>query len=44
MSRVKELSNVAVDIPVVTGCFGLWGEVELPECIREEVEEGEMMS
>lgn len=33
------LSNLAVNIPTVTGCFGVWGEVELPECIREEVEE-----
>lgn len=33
------LSNVAADIPVVTGCYLHWGETELPECLRAELEE-----
>ena len=31
------LAQTAVDITELTGCFMLWGEVELPECLRVEV-------
>ena len=27
------LAQTAVDITELTGCFMLWGEVELPECL-----------
>ena len=30
------LAQTAVDITELTGCFMLWGEVELPECLRVE--------
>ena len=30
------LTQTAVDITELTGCFMLWGEVELPECLRVE--------
>ena len=30
------LAQTAVDTDSPTGCFMLWGEVELPECLRVE--------
>ena len=30
------LAQTAVDITELTGCFMLWGEVELQECLRVE--------
>ena len=34
--QLIELSDVFISS---TGCHGVWGEVELPECIRKELEE-----
>ena len=28
------LENMAEDVIRLTGCFGAWGEIELPECLR----------
>lgn len=35
------LEDLAGDILTSTGCPFVWGEVELPECLRSEVEENE---
>lgn len=35
------LENLADDIPMQTGCILFWGEVEVPECLRKELEEVE---
>lgn len=32
------LAEIAHDIPVCTSSAYWWGEVELPECLREELE------
>lgn len=34
----QSLSDLAADIPVYTGCFFFWGEVEMPACLKEELE------
>lgn len=28
------LENMAEGVIRLTGCFGAWGEIELPECLR----------
>lgn len=33
------LSNVGQNLPVARACQNWWGEVELPECLRAELEE-----
>lgn len=33
------LENLASDIATQTGCAFLWGEVEVPECLRQENED-----
>ena len=35
------LESLASDIPMETGCSFLWGEVEVPECLRKELEQPE---
>ena len=30
---------MAYDIPIATSCSMFWGEVEVPECLRKELEE-----
>ena len=35
----ESLSNLAIDVQEAIGSFVFWGEVELPECIRKELEE-----
>jgi hypothetical protein len=35
----ESLSNLALDVQEAIGSFVFWGEVELPECIRKELEE-----
>ena len=35
------LESLASDIPMETGCVLLWGEVEVPECLRKELEQPE---
>lgn len=37
----KVLSNVGQNLPVSKSSFGCWGEVELPECLRAELESSE---
>lgn len=33
------LENVASDIVLERGCIFFWGEVEVPECLRKELED-----
>lgn len=35
------LSNMGQKIPVSRGCGTSWGEVELPECLRAELEDSD---
>jgi len=35
------LENMADDLPGSRGCTLFWGEVEVPECIRRELENDE---
>lgn len=35
------LEDLAGDIIMQTGCMWTWGEVEVPECLRKELEEVE---
>lgn len=39
----KVLSKVGQNLPVFKSSFGCWGEVELPECLRAELENFESM-
>lgn len=34
----ETLSNLALDVQEALGSFVFWGEVELPECIRKDLE------
>ena len=36
-----QLSNIASDILISAGSFFCWGEVEVPECLRAELETDE---
>lgn len=40
---IKRVSQQLLDLSDVfissTGCHGVWGEVEVPECLRKELEE-----
>lgn len=40
---IKRLSEQLIDLSDVlissTGCHGIWGEVEVPECLRRDLEE-----
>lgn len=43
MNKVQKMMNKALDkmaknIPLYTGSNSQWGEVELPDCLREELE------
>ena len=42
---IKKLSEQLIDLSDVfissTGCHGIWGEVEVPECLRKELENRE---
>lgn len=33
------LENVASEIALERGCIFFWGEVEVPECLRKELED-----
>ena len=33
-----QLEDLAGDILTLTGCMGFWGEPELPDCMRVEME------
>ena len=35
------LKNMGQKLPVERGCTGWWGEVELPDCLRAELEESD---
>lgn len=35
----EQLNNLAVDMQETMGSYFFWGEVELPERLREELEE-----
>lgn len=35
---VELLENMAVDITGLTDCVLFWGEEEVPECLKEEIE------
>ena len=37
----KSLDEMAYDIPIATSCSMFWGEVEVPECLRKELENRE---
>lgn len=37
----KVLSRAGEKIPVSKTCSGWWGEVELPDCLRAELEDAE---
>lgn len=39
----KVLSRMGEHLPTSGICFGCWGEVELPECLRAELENSESM-
>lgn len=34
----SQLEDLAGDILTLTGCMGFWGEPELPDCMRVEME------
>jgi len=36
---VAALDDLAYGIPVNTSCGFAWGEVEVPECLRKDLEE-----
>lgn len=39
MCVANNLESLARDIAINSACVFLWGETEMPECLREEVEE-----
>ncbi|MBQ4529978.1 MAG: cyclic lactone autoinducer peptide [Lachnospiraceae bacterium] len=46
MFEVKEMiangmEKLAKEIAADSTCMFLWGEVEMPECLREEIEEND---
>ena len=38
----ESLSNLALDVQETMGSCVFWGEVELPECIRKDLEENQV--
>lgn len=35
---ISAVENLVGNVMTSTGCLGKWGEVELPECLRSEME------
>ena len=35
----KALDELSYNIPITTSCSFTWGEVEVPECLRKELED-----